>query len=72
MTYIYVEVSLEDYNKIKELDEVSEKEVAICKDRKGLLLQTSAAEYILFTYQPERSKREDHESGCGALNSMET
>ena len=22
--------------------------------------------------QPERSKREDHESGCGALNSMET
>lgn len=23
-------------------------------------------------YQPERSKREDHESGCGALNIVET
>jgi hypothetical protein len=23
-------------------------------------------------FQPERSKREDHVSGCGALNSMET
>lgn len=23
-------------------------------------------------YQPERSKREDPEKGCGALNSMET
>jgi hypothetical protein len=22
--------------------------------------------------QPERSKREDHESGCGALNTVET
>lgn len=25
-----------------------------------------------FPDQPERSKREDHESGCGALNTMET
>lgn len=23
-------------------------------------------------YQPERSKREDHESGCGTLNIVET
>lgn len=26
----------------------------------------------IFLSQPERSKREDHESGCGALDSMET
>ena len=24
------------------------------------------------SYQPERSKREDHESGCGALSIVET
>jgi hypothetical protein len=59
MGYITVKVSLEDYEKIKNLDEVSEEEIAVCKDVKGLLLQTSSTDRILFTCQPERSKRED-------------
>lgn len=28
--------------------------------------------FEIFLLQPERSKREDHKSGCGTLNSMET
>ena len=35
--------------------------------------QTWEPEYwIPLPNQPERSKREDHESGCGALNIVET
>jgi hypothetical protein len=37
-----------------------------CPFAKDLLLEWSCPK------QPERSKREDHESGCGALNTVET
>lgn len=35
--------------------------------------QTAVLDYLIVcNHQPERSKREDRESGCGALNIRET
>lgn len=50
--------------------EILERE-ALIKTREDLRKESG---FYLYTpnNQPERSKREDHESGCGALNSMET
>lgn len=49
MTYINVTVSQEDYDKIKDIEEAAEVQVAFKKGVKGILLQTSSAQYILFT-----------------------
>lgn len=53
MAYIFINVSREDYDKIKNIEEVKEIEVPLCNDIKGILLQTSSAEYILFTCHDE-------------------
>jgi hypothetical protein len=54
-SYIEIEVSLEDYKKIMNLDEF---------DIERKMLQTSAAQYIHISLQPERNKRE----GCNCPN----
>lgn len=48
--FIEIELSLEDYKKVMNLDEF---------DIEKKMLQTSAAQYIHISLRPERSKRED-------------
>ena len=47
---IEIELSLEDYNKVRNADEF---------DIERSMLQTSAAQYTRISLQPKRSKRED-------------